>query len=269
MPEVTAGGGRAGGAGTAADTASTGPATGTEPAGWARRTRSGARAQLAAHWQFAIVIAAAAALRCVVMLGYPPILWYSDSYNYIADTVSRIPDVVRSSGYPLFLFVLLPFRSLTLVAALQALMGLGMGAVIYAVLRHRGLPLVGGDPARPAGAVRRIRDAARAHGDVRCAVHLPHHRRAGRAVLAGPAAGRGVRRCRADDRLRGARPVGGGAAADHRGGGPAAAPGQLETRRAGAGGGHPADRPATRSGTTVSTGSTPWTTRAARSCTAG
>ena len=84
------------------------------------------------------------------MLGYPPILWYSDSYNYIADTVSRIPDVVRSSGYPLFLFVLLPFRSLTLVAALQALMGLGMGAVIYAVLRHRGLPWWGATlPALP------------------------------------------------------------------------------------------------------------------------
>ena len=151
MPEVTAGAGRAGGAGTAADTATgPGPATGTEPAGWARRTRSGARAQLAAHWQFVIVIAAAAALRCVVMLGYPPILWYSDSYNYIADTVSRIPDVVRSSGYPLFLFVLLPFRSLTLVAALQALMGLGMGAVIYAVLRHRGLPWWGATlPALP------------------------------------------------------------------------------------------------------------------------
>ena len=84
------------------------------------------------------------------MLGYPPILWYSDSYNYIADAVSRIPDVVRSSGYPLFLLVLLPFHSLTLIAALQALMGLGMGAVIYAVLRHRGLPWWGATlPALP------------------------------------------------------------------------------------------------------------------------
>ncbi len=165
MPDVTAGPGRAGGAGSAAGTASqgtpegalagsappaAGPATGPGQAGWARRARGGARALLAAHWQFAIVIAVAAALRCVVMLGYQPILWYSDSYNYIADAVSRIPDVVRSSGYPLFLFILLPLRSLTLVAALQALMGLGMGAVIYAVLRRRGLPWWGATlPALP------------------------------------------------------------------------------------------------------------------------
>ena len=44
-----------------------------------------------------------------------------------------------SSGYPLFLLVLLPFHSPTLIGALQALMGLGIGAIV-AVLRHRGLP---------------------------------------------------------------------------------------------------------------------------------
>jgi hypothetical protein len=95
---------------------------------------------LAAHWQFAIVALAAAAIRCVVLLGYPPILFYSDSYNYITDAVSKSPDVVRSDGYPLLLFLLLPFRSFTLLAVLQAAMGLVMGIAIYAVLRRRGLP---------------------------------------------------------------------------------------------------------------------------------
>jgi len=95
---------------------------------------------LAAHWQFSVVLAVAVALRCVVMLGYPPILWYSDSYNYIADAVDHIPDVMRSSGYPFFLLALLPLHDLTLVAALQALMGVLMGVAIYAVLRRRGLP---------------------------------------------------------------------------------------------------------------------------------
>jgi hypothetical protein len=95
---------------------------------------------IAAHRWFAIVFALAAALRVVVMLGYPPILWFNDSYTYLTDAVTRTPDVVRSNGYPLLLFILLPFRSLTLVAALQALFGLAMGAAIYAVLRRRGLP---------------------------------------------------------------------------------------------------------------------------------
>ena len=105
---------------------------------------------LGAHWQFGIVIALAAALRMVVMLGYPPILWYSDSYSYITDTVAKTPDIVRSDGYPLFLYLLLPFHSLTLIAALQALMGLAMGAAIYAVLRRRGLPWWGATlPALP------------------------------------------------------------------------------------------------------------------------
>jgi hypothetical protein len=96
------------------------------------------------------VIALAAALRAVVMLGYPPILFYSDSYNYIADAVAKAPDVVRPDGYPLFLYILLPFHSLALIAVLQALMGLATGAAIYAVLRRRGLPWWGATlPALP------------------------------------------------------------------------------------------------------------------------
>lgn len=148
LADVTAGGGRADGA--AADTAAqeipagatpASPATAQETAEQATgRARRGIGALLSAHWPFIAVLALAAALRGVVMLGYPPILFYSDSYNYIADAVAKTPDVVRSDGYPLFLYVLLPFRSLTLVAVLQALMGLAVGAVIYAVLRRRGLP---------------------------------------------------------------------------------------------------------------------------------
>jgi hypothetical protein len=106
------------------------------PAATARRARKLA----AENWQFSIVVAGAAALRCVVMLGYPPAMFFNDSYNYMTDAVTKSPDVVRSSGYPLFLYLLLPFRNLNLVTALQALMGLAMGIAIYAVLRRRGLP---------------------------------------------------------------------------------------------------------------------------------
>jgi hypothetical protein len=104
----------------------------------------------AEHRPFLIVMLAAALVRVVVLLGYPPAMFFNDSYNYMTDAVTRSPDVVRSSGYPLFLYLLLPFHSLTLVTALQALMGLAMGAGIYALLRHRGLPWWGATiPALP------------------------------------------------------------------------------------------------------------------------
>ncbi len=174
MADVTAEGERTGGAGTSADTASPDAGAGhaeatghAEPAGpdgaapaspstapetgpATERARRGVGPLLSDHWPFVIVLVLAAALRGVVMLGYPPILWYSDSYNYISDAVAKAPDVVRSDGYPLFLYILLPFHNLTLVAALQALMGLAIGAAIYAVLRRRGLPWWGATlPALP------------------------------------------------------------------------------------------------------------------------
>jgi hypothetical protein len=94
----------------------------------------------AAHRPFCLLLIAAALLRIVVMLGYPPAMFFNDSYNYMTDAWTKSPDAVRSDGYPLFLYLLLPFHSLNLVTGLQALMGLGMGVGIYAVLRRRGLP---------------------------------------------------------------------------------------------------------------------------------
>ena len=58
--------------------------------------------------------------------------------------------MVRSDGYPLFLYPLLPFHSLNVVTGLQALMGLAIGVGVYAVLRRRGLPWWGATiPALP------------------------------------------------------------------------------------------------------------------------
>jgi hypothetical protein len=93
-----------------------------------------------ANRPFGIILIAAALLRLVAMLGYPPAMFFSDSYNYLTDAVTGTPDVVRSDGYPLFLYLLLPFHNLNVVTGLQALMGLAMGSGIYAVLRRRGLP---------------------------------------------------------------------------------------------------------------------------------
>jgi len=95
---------------------------------------------VAAHWQFAIVVAVAAVMRIIVMLGYPPILYFDDSYNYLYDAITHVPDTVRANGYPFFLQVLLPLHSTLLIGIVQAAMGVAMGIVIYALLRRRGLP---------------------------------------------------------------------------------------------------------------------------------
>jgi hypothetical protein len=92
------------------------------------------------HWQFSLVVVAAAVVRIVVVLGYPPIFWFSDSYNYIQDAVTHVPDEVRPNGYPFFLDLLLPLHSDYAIGLLQAAMGVVVGIAIYALLRHRGLP---------------------------------------------------------------------------------------------------------------------------------
>ena len=130
------------------------PASAWRDAGSGRRPFRGLWVRLSgvvrANRTFSLILLAAALLRLIVMLGYPPAMFFNDSYNYMTDAVTRTPDMVRSDGYPLFLDALLPFHSLNVVTGLQALMGLAMGTGIYAVLRHRGLPWWGATiPALP------------------------------------------------------------------------------------------------------------------------
>lgn len=103
-----------------------------------RRSRRTARLWRG-HWPFLTVVAAAVAIRVVVLLGYPPIMWYGDSYSYVAAAVQGTPTPARLDGYPLLLAALAPVHDLTVLAALQAAMGVAMGVAIYAVLRRRGL----------------------------------------------------------------------------------------------------------------------------------
>jgi hypothetical protein len=95
---------------------------------------------VASHWPFGIVLLVAVVVRIVVILGYPPILWFSDSYSYIQDAITHVPDVIRQNGYPFLLDLLEPLHSWYPVALLQSTMGVGMGVAIYVLLRHRGLP---------------------------------------------------------------------------------------------------------------------------------
>jgi hypothetical protein len=105
------------------------------PRGWPGR----AGRLIQRHRLFAAVLAGAVALRAVVMLGYPPVMWFNDSYSYVWDAIHGATAANHPSGYSLLLLLLLPFHSFALVAAVQHLMGLALGIGIYAVARRRGL----------------------------------------------------------------------------------------------------------------------------------
>ncbi|MGV9326372.1 hypothetical protein [Streptosporangium sandarakinum] len=103
------------------------------------------RAFLAGHVPFAVVITLAAALRVVVMLGYDTaqLYWY-DSFTYLDTAVHLKPGgAFHPAGYSLFLWLLRPFHSVELVVGAQHAMGLGMGLMIYLLLRRRSLPAWG------------------------------------------------------------------------------------------------------------------------------
>jgi small basic protein len=89
-----------------------------------------------AHFAFIYVLAAAVVLRIVVMMAFSP-LWFNDSFDYVRIGLHPFPHPVRPDGYGFLLRLLRPFHSFVLVAAVQHLMGLSMGVMIYALLRHR------------------------------------------------------------------------------------------------------------------------------------
>ncbi len=88
------------------------------------------------HGLFCGVLLVAAAVRVIVVLGYPPALWFFDSLPYIHAMFPLEPYRVRPIGYSYFLELLKPFHSVWLVTVVQAVMGLVMGIAVYAVLRR-------------------------------------------------------------------------------------------------------------------------------------
>jgi hypothetical protein len=90
-----------------------------------------------AHRVFLAVLLPAIGLRLVAMLGYRGAMWFPDSYDYVSGALTLTPSLIRPSGYSLFLWLLSPFHSLTLVVLVQHAMGVAVGAMVYALLRHR------------------------------------------------------------------------------------------------------------------------------------
>ncbi|MGI5157659.1 phospholipid carrier-dependent glycosyltransferase [Microbispora sp. CA-102843] len=117
------------------------PALQTAPRGTARAKRVLTRG----HGLFAAVLAAAAALRVLVMLAYDTaqLYWY-DSFTYLDTAVHLKPGgAFHPAGYSFFLRLLWPFHSVELVAGVQHAMGLGIAVMIYALLRRHRLPAWG------------------------------------------------------------------------------------------------------------------------------
>src|SRR6201987_2957480 len=86
---------------------------------------------------FTGALAVGAILRLLAVLGYPGALWFAgDSYVYLGAALRPQPNLSKSTGYSFFLRLLLPFHSLTLVTAVQHLMGLAVAVLIYVLLRR-------------------------------------------------------------------------------------------------------------------------------------
>ena len=89
------------------------------------------------HKLFTGALAVGAVLRLFASVGYPGALWFAgDSYVYLGAALRPQPNLSKSTGYSFFLRLLLPFHSLTLVTAVQHLMGLTVAVLIYVLLRR-------------------------------------------------------------------------------------------------------------------------------------
>jgi hypothetical protein len=96
------------------------------------------------HRLFTLAALVSVIPRVIAALGFKPALFIQDSFSYMKESVQLLPlSELRPAGYPLLLHLLQPFHSLLLVTTLQHLMGIALAAIIYAVLRTRGLPAWG------------------------------------------------------------------------------------------------------------------------------
>jgi hypothetical protein len=99
---------------------------------------------VAGHRLFAGLFAAAAVLRVVVQLAYRPALFfYGDSFAYLANASRLRPESIRPAGYPAFLRVVLWVHDLAVVPAVQHVLGLLTGTLVYALVRRFGIRPVG------------------------------------------------------------------------------------------------------------------------------
>src|SRR5271169_2532852 len=95
------------------------------------------------HWLFAVVAVCGTALRVVVQLAYQQALIFPDSERYLQYAHNFLngqwtPDWLRTSGYSLLLMPAVLAHNLSVVVAIQHLLGLATAVLIYATLIHFG-----------------------------------------------------------------------------------------------------------------------------------
>ena len=112
-----------------------------DPVGRTRGAASRTWALARRHPIFTVILAIAALLRMLAVVGYQPAMYFNDSFDYLHVAMKPYPHPLRPDGYSFLLLILKPFHSFALVVVLQHLMGLAMGVMVYALLRRRfGLP---------------------------------------------------------------------------------------------------------------------------------
>jgi hypothetical protein len=93
------------------------------------------------HWMFLVVLGAGFGLRVVTQVAYRPALLYIDSYRYLGKNLYDLNPAENSQPIGYMVLLLRPVLSignLAVVAAVQHIIGLGMGVAIYAVLLRLG-----------------------------------------------------------------------------------------------------------------------------------
>jgi 4-amino-4-deoxy-L-arabinose transferase-like glycosyltransferase len=95
------------------------------------------------HWLFAIIAVCGVALRVVVQLAYQQAFIFPDSERYLQYATNFLngnwsPDWLRTSGYSLLLMPAVLAHNLSVVVAIQHLLGVATAVLIYATLIHFG-----------------------------------------------------------------------------------------------------------------------------------
>jgi len=103
------------------------------------------------HRLFTGLLVAAAALRVLAQISYrPALLFYGDSIAYLVNASHLSPESIRPAGYPAFLRVVLVVHDLAIVPAVQHVLGLVTGGLVYALVRRLGAgPVAGSIAAAP------------------------------------------------------------------------------------------------------------------------
>jgi hypothetical protein len=91
-----------------------------------------------------VLLVAAAALRVLVQIAYQPALFfYGDSFAYLENAAKLQPEPIRPTGYPALLRAVLVVHDLAAVPAVQHLLGLATGVLVYALVRRLGAGAAG------------------------------------------------------------------------------------------------------------------------------